>query len=317
MRQAAPRSCTFLRAFARAPLSALLGAYCCLLACQIYDESLLASGAGDGAVKAGASSVDPGGNSSAAGGRASTAGAGQSGQAGEVAGEPVGGAGGTLGPAPQGGMPAQGGTMGEGGAPVELPGDLIDGFEDQDDVLEQTDGRGGVWYLFDDGTAGSLEPSPLECVELVDAPVELGLFALRITGSGFSDWGSGLGADFRDGKKLYDASAYRGIRFWAKVGEGKNTRHRLQIADVATDALGMRCNAAANAPNGEKCGDHFGINLTFSTGWQRYEVRFDELSQIGWGKSAPGLDASQVYGLQITAKAKLEVELWLDQIEFY
>jgi len=46
-------------------------------------------------------------------------------------------------------------------------------------------------------------------------------------------------------------------------------------------------------------------------------VRFDELTQIGWGNAAPSIDKSALYGLQITAKAKLEVDLWLDQIEFF
>jgi hypothetical protein len=194
---------------------------------------------------------------------------------------------------------------------------LIDGFEDEDVTLEQNGGRGGVWYLFDDGTVGTAGPAPLKCSALGGAPAALGAYAMHITATGFTAWGTGLGVDFRAGKKVYDASKYTGIRFWARVGAGKNTRHRLQLADATTDVAGGKCNAAANAPDGEKCDDHFGINETFTSIWTQYVVRFDELTQIGWGNAAPTVDKSALYGLQVTAKAKLEVDLWLDQIEFF
>ena len=80
---------------------------------------------------------------------------------------------------------------------------------------------------------------------------------------------------------------------------------------------GGKCNALATAPNGEKCDDHFGINETFTTSWAQYVVKFDQLTQIGWGNPAPALDKAALYGLQITAKPNLQVDLWLDQIEFF
>lgn len=209
-----------------------------------------------------------------------------------------------------------GGTAATGGS-GPVTSDLIDGFEDEDLTLEQSGGRGGVWYLFDDGTVGTAGPAPLACSVLGGAPAALGAYAMHITATGFTGWGSGLGVDFRAGKKVYDASKYTGIRFWARVGAGKNTRHRLQLADATTDKAGGKCNAAANAPDGEKCDDHFGINETFTSVWTQYVVRFDELTQIGWGNAAPNVDKGALYGLQVTAKAKLEVDLWLDQIEFF
>lgn len=210
--------------------------------------------------------------------------------------------------------PSSGGSAGTGGLPL---GDLIDGFEDEDITLEQNGGRGGVWYLFDDATVGSAGPAPLVCSPLSGAPQALGGYAMHVTATGFTSWGSGLGVDFRAGKKVYDASKYSGIRFWAKVGTGKNTRHRLQLADATTDKAGGKCNPAVNAPDGAKCDDHFGINETFTTTWTQYVVKFSDLTQIGWGNAAPALDKSALYGLQVTAKPKLEVDLWLDQIEFF
>ncbi len=209
------------------------------------------------------------------------------------------------------------GTAGSAGSPATGTGDLLDGFEDEDLTLEQNAGRGGVWYLFNDATVGTAGPTPLVCSPLTGAPADLGGYAMHITATGFTGFGSGLGVDFRAGKKVYDASKFTGIRFWAKVGVGKNTKHRVQIADATTDVAGGKCNAAANAPNGEKCDDHFGFNATFTTSWAQYVLRFDQLAQIGWGTPAPALTKTAVYGLQVTAKAKLEVDLWLDQIEFF
>jgi hypothetical protein len=186
-----------------------------------------------------------------------------------------------------------------------------------DATMEPLQGAGGVWYLFDDGTVGSTGPSPFATTTLSDAPAVLGSQALRVTATGFTGWGSGFGVDLRDGKKPFDASRFTGIRFWARTGAGKNTKHRVQISDAMTDVVGMKCNPAPAAPNGEKCEDHFGIDQTFTAAWTLYEIAFSSLTQLGWGLEAPAIDASQVYGLQITAKSKLEVELWIDQLEFY
>jgi hypothetical protein len=238
------------------------------------------------------------------------------------AGEEAGGAastGGSSGDATSGsgGTTSAAGSGGAGSGPVTQPGDLLDGFEDQDLVLEQSAGRGGVWYLFDDGSVGASGPTPFASSKLSSAPAELGLYAMHVTATGFTGWGSGLGVDFRAGKKPYDASKLSGLRFWARVGEGKNTRHRLQLVDGTSDALGGKCNPASTAPEGEKCDDHFGKNLTFTSSWALYTLSFAELSQIGWGNPAAALDKTTLYGLQVTAKAKLDVDLWLDQIEFF
>jgi hypothetical protein len=250
-----------------------------------------------------------GNNSSAGASGAASGGVNAGGSAGSSATAGSGNSAGAAGSAPTGG-----GNGGTGGLPV---GDLIDGFEDEDITLEQNGGRGGVWYLFDDLTVGTAGPSPLMCTPLSGAPKDLGGYAMHITATGFTSWGSGLGVDFRAGKKVYDASKYSGIRFWAKVGTGKNTRHRLQLADATTDKAGGKCNPAVNAPDGAKCDDHFGINEVFTTTWTQYSVKFSDLAQIGWGNAAPALDTSALYGLQVTAKPKLEVDLWLDQIEFF
>lgn len=306
-------------------------------ACSVYTDSLVDgaaqpvteggsdAGAGRGGGGAGTSSTSGGtGQDKPAGGEGGDAepsggGAMNGGSAGSAtAGTDGGGAGGSSSVAGGGGG-GTAGAGGSGGGAIDNP--LLDGFEDNDLTLERNDGRGGVWYTFHDTTTGTITPTPLAPSPLTDAPAELGVFAMHITATGYSDYGSGLGVDLRSGKKLYDASRYTGIRFWAKVGAGKNTRHRLQISDINTDPLGAKCTKGADAPEGAKCEDHYGKDLTFTTTWTQYSYSFAELEQVGWGyppdDNTTKLDTTSLYGLQFKANAKLEVDLWIDQLEFY
>ncbi|RYZ06681.1 MAG: hypothetical protein EOO73_15395 [Myxococcales bacterium] len=318
-----------------------LGLYSVLLwagACSVYSSSLVdgsaepvtqggsaAAGksggtAGKSGNTGGSSVAEPGGGGEGgedqAGGAGNTSGSGGTDAAGtgNTAGSSTGGT---------GGSPSTGGGAGTSGTGGTMNWDaVVDGFEDKDLTLEQTDGRSGVWYTFHDTTAGKMTPSPLVVSSLTDAPAELGMYAMHITATGYTSYGSGLGVDFRAGKKLYDASAYTGIRFWAKVGDaaGTNTRHRMQISDIKTDPLGELCTPGAAAPEGKKCEDHYGANLVLTTEWKQFSFTFAQLSQLGWGYPADTkikLDPTSLYGLQFTAKPDLEVDLWIDQVEFY
>ncbi len=312
------------------------GALVFACSCSVYSSSLvddaLVQGGGSGSATAGSSTSGSAGKSSNGGTSGQEPGAGGEGGEGEPAGGTAGsggsggsgdsGSGNTSGAAAGGtGTGGSAGTAGSSGTGGTDPLDnLLDGFEDNDLVVEQVSGRGGVWYTFHDKTTGTMTPSPLACSPLTGAPAELGMFAMHITATGFSDYGSGLGTDFRASKKLFDASSYTGIRFWAKIGAaGKNLIHRVQVADVNTDADGKHCDPAGAAGTYTQCDDHFGSPFTFTTDWKQYELVFAKLKQLDFGY--PGgeakLDTKQVYGLQITAKKSLAVDLWIDQIEFY
>jgi hypothetical protein len=294
--------------------------------CSVYQSDLL-DGAGGGGSGSGFGGTAEPPSSSGGGGRAGGAAKAGSGFGGTVeppseaggAGEEAGGAPGTAGTTgePSGGSAGTTSGAGGSGGPVIDPVGILDGFEDDDLTLPSGTGRNGVWYLFNDGSDGTMGPAPFACSKLSDAPAALGMYAMHITATGFTGWGSGLGVDFRAGKKVYDGSKLSGVRFWARVGEGKNTRHRIQLVDTTTDALGGKCNPAANAPEGEKCDDHFGKDLVLTTTWTLYVVPFGDLTQAGFGTSAPALDKAHLYGLQVTAKPKLNVDLWIDEIEFF
>ena len=55
-----------------------------------------------------------------------------------------------------------------------------------------------------------------------------------------------------------------------------------------------------------------------TTAWVQYRLEFADFEQVpGWGLPADALDTSAIYGLEISAKQNLAVDLWLDQIEFF
>jgi len=273
-----------------------------------------ATAAADGAVdvNAGAANEGPfasGGSTGAGTGGATSAGSGGGG-GGSDAGAAAGSDGG-------GGVGASSGAGGNGGGAAMVPS-LLDNFEDGDLYLAPVSQRTGIWFRYDDGTPGMLGPDPLVCSPLVGAPAAVGKYAMHVTASGFSGWGSGLGADFIIGRKVYDISGYSGIRFWARGATGKNRDYRIQISDTTTDARGGKCNPASDAPNTEMCGNHFGKFVTVTTRWATYEVRFDAMTQLaGWGLREAALDTAHSYGIQITTLANTDDDLWLDQLEFF
>lgn len=94
---------------------------------------------------------------------------------------------------------------------------LIDDLEDGDAQIPDAFGRKGGWYRFNDGT-----PNAEQCWQpTADVKTaERGRFVAHTHGSGFEDWGAGLGVTLANDslETPYPAAAkYQGIRFWLKV----------------------------------------------------------------------------------------------------
>jgi hypothetical protein len=88
-------------------------------------------------------------------------------------------------------------------------------------------GRQGGWYTYGDDRGEFENSSGFNIAVDEGNPACSPMGALRVKGTGFAMWGAATGADWRprpgdgDGgygpKMTYDASAYRGIAFWAKA----------------------------------------------------------------------------------------------------
>ncbi len=116
-----------------------------------------------------------------------------------------------------------------------------------------------------------------------------------------------------------DLSAYQGLVFWAM--SSTSTRLKVLVEDADTDALGGRC--GQTGASDDQCGDAFSRQVSLTDNWKRYEVKFSELSQGGWGHIAPSgkLDPRTVYliGFQINGPQSdtappVETTFWVDDI---
>jgi hypothetical protein len=281
------------------------------------------SDAGLAAVNAGTAGAEPiagtGGNSGSAGGGSPGGGsAGASGGGGAALGGMSGGAG-AAGSAGTSG--SAGALAGAGGAPQY---EVIDDFEDQDLILSYLSSlpaaqrRNGTWYPIKDTTSTGMI-APLMIAPLV-ADTREG-FALHLTASGFKDWGAGLGADFKKAGTVtnpYDVSAYKGIRFYAKVAAGSQTALNVLVPTTSTDAHGNKCSDTTTTPN-MHCGDHFLCQInSIKTSWAAYECDFVDLhQQLIPGDFVATFDPTAVYSMQLSLVTKTyAADLWLDDVSF-
>jgi hypothetical protein len=202
------------------------------------------------------------------------------------------------------------GDSGDGdgdGIPIE-PDNMIDNFEDGDGALIPNGGRQGYWYAFNDMTEGATQTPPTDMVLPEDGGAGGTAMALHTTGTGFAEWGAGIGIDLNglDGiKGIYDASGFTGIVVTAK-GNGQ-IRASVQLEATIPPIEGGTCAL--------DCDPH-GKVLLLSDEWQQFTLTFDELNQEGWGTPA-AWDASKVVGVQFKVGKDVDFDFWIDEIGFY
>jgi Carbohydrate binding domain (family 11) len=187
---------------------------------------------------------------------------------------------------------------------------LLDDFEDGNTQLAPLGGRDGYFWTTKDPKGSTLEPS--SDFKPSDGGAGGSQKALHASGkiaTGPDAWGIGVGANLV-GTGTYDASKYAGISFKAKVGEKSTKAVRFKIGDVNTHQSGGICSS---------CWNHFGKDLTLSTEWKEYTVRFSETKQaVGWGKPRPPtLTPSQLVSIDWSIGASgQDYDLWVDDIQF-
>src|SRR5688572_12431537 len=129
---------------------------------------------------------------------------------------------------------------------------LIHDMKDGDGLLATVGIRNGGWWISSDGTATTTPPAeqapPAERILGGRCQSE---YAMRVSGTGFRGWGAVMSATFRftDDITPYDASLYRGVTFWARVGEDNDSTIRAQLQDSNTQPLGGICNPESSTPD--------------------------------------------------------------------
>ena len=210
-----------------------------------------------------------------------------------------------------------------GGCSDPDPGvvDYLDDMEDGNAMILGRDGRIGYWYTYHDPTAGTLNPDM--GVDPVMEPIVGGRCgasakAMRVTGSGFNDWGAGFAFSLKymAGKEQpYDATRFSGITFWARIGETSTSQIQLGIGDQWSRPDGGHCTIEAGPMT---CYDTFGTLMTFTTTWQRYTVRFAQMQQRSFGLPRAALDTTALMTVEFGIPPGAPVfDIWIDDVAFF
>jgi hypothetical protein len=200
------------------------------------------------------------------------------------------------------------------------PSALIDDFEDGNARLPAINGRQSDWWISTDETPnGTVTPPPGAAPpeRIIGGRCE-SLYAQRYSGQGFDTWGTVMSVSLRyeegTGDAAQDLSAFRGLRFWARVGELNTAKMRVGIHDVSTHPNGGICDPDS-LDVGTQCYDSFGSDISpLGKGWQEYAIHFDRLEQRDFGVPGYEIDTSKVYQIDFTAPQGTIFDFWVDDI---
>jgi hypothetical protein len=222
--------------------------------------------------------------------------------------------------------PGGAGGMGEG-----LVLDLIDDMEDGDELLPvpARSGRTGRWNTYNDGSPEGFQwPGAMTFFTMSPLPSPRGTStkAARTYGHGFHAEPSGGWATLEvsflgnvgnpdagnlDGglpPGVYDASAYKGIVFWAKIGDQPPAGIRVNVTSLQTLPQGGIC---------QICYDSFGYTKSFTTEWAQYVLPFEGMTQRHIGDPVDSLDLKHVFTVTFGFGGPTPFDLWVDDIAFY
>jgi hypothetical protein len=204
------------------------------------------------------------------------------------------------------------------------PDDVISTFEDGTGAVMQVAGRGGGFYMYNDGTGMQTPPTgALPPATMVNRCMSK--FALCMSGKNFMTWGAGMGTDFAPlgpaaagstmgAKMTYDASMYKGVAFWAKSNAAA-VSVRVSFKDADTAPEGGMCDAMATS-GATACNDDWGKAVMFTPDWAPVTIMFADLKQAAWGKAFPEFLNNKVYSIQFQVSQGVDFDVCIDDLQF-
>ncbi|WP_434041517.1 MULTISPECIES: hypothetical protein [Sorangium] len=226
-----------------------------------------------------------------------------------------------------GGAPGAGTGGGEGPGPMDVA--LIDDMEDGDGAIEEVGGRVGYWYSYNDGTGTQTPPVYSEAMpvgfipEALTPPRGESTMAMHTFGSGFTEWGAGVGFALNGpdmGLFPYDASAYSGIKLWARLGDaGAVTAMKVNVSDKVSEPAGGICDESAGEGDPNRCFDHWFYTAPLGTEWAEIVIPFEELTRLGTGAepTAEAVDVTGLYTIEFRFAQGEDFDVYIDDISFY
>ncbi len=215
-------------------------------------------------------------------------------------------------------------NMGPGGGctlPVTLAS-LIDNMEGMSGCITPAPGRAGCWFTYNDGTDGGTQ-TPMAGGTCKPALITIpdggrcgSHYAQNTFGSGFTNYGAGLGFDLNDPagpRKPYDVSKYHGIVFWGLAPESSPAQPLsvdVQVLELATTPT------TADGTCTTGCNDHYSLLISFTSEWTPFLVPFSCLAQQSFGTPV-AWDPTSVLAVQFVVNPAPAFDFWIDDIGFY
>jgi hypothetical protein len=217
------------------------------------------------------------------------------------------------------GAPATSGSCAPAaGTATEL---LIDNLDDGDDAIQPIGARVGYWYTYNDGT-GVQVPAPSATFTGTSPGRGTSMFAAVTSGPAFTTYGAGMGFSFHTVGTTscpYDASAYKGITFWAKGNAG----------NAATMTLTAMLKTPATTPvkdggtcTGAMCENHYALKPApvLTTTWTQYTITFATAATATFGQNfgtAVPFDKSKIMAMQFQVAQGVKFDFSIDDITFF
>lgn len=202
---------------------------------------------------------------------------------------------------------------------------LIDDLEDGDNGVSKVGNRTGYWYTYLDALGSTITPMPdatgaaplvpgttnchgasTKCVIITGMTAAADEVAMKYPYAG-------VGFDFSNAKKpcVYNASAYTGIKFWARGDVALTIK--LNTVQTATSDGGGTC-------TGAMCNGGFspaGADVILDTEWTEISIPFATATGPTWALPGPP-DKSQLLSLQFQVPpGQASYTVAIDDITFY
>lgn len=191
--------------------------------------------------------------------------------------------------------------------------ELIDNLEDNDARILAENQRTGPWHIFNDqGNGGNQQPSGSFMPEAGGANGTQ--YAVHTSGEGFGF--AGVGFDLNNAEsqpehansKVFDASAWDGIVFWAKGSAA--LRVEFPTKGFVPPERGGSCSS--------DCWNVYGLHLPGELGeeWKEYKIPFSELER-GDGSTDPAFTRNELMSISFRHDGSKRFDFWIDEVRFY
>jgi len=223
--------------------------------------------------------------------------------------------------------------------------DLIDDLEDGEVLITPVTepSRQGAWFVYNDETVTATQTPAVGmpfAPEMPGGPSSDGiiaesLYAARTSGSGFAEWGAGMGFNLNnagcaadpetgecpegdDGISMpYDVSGFTGISFYSRY-YGDLAGQTVAFKVVTTGVVPPERYGTCEVVTGGQCDAAYEATISIVSEWTAHEIPFTMLAQPSYaGANAVDFEPATVQALQWQVPMGTDFDFAIDEVCFY